>query len=829
MGVGAMTNTMKVSVKSLIVTFVVICSVHADVDHNPLSNGGTAARNVTGHTFEAALHNPALLGVNQPPSGGLMVPGTMLGIGMWSDKLRVSPFYDLAIDSPEKAADLVNTVLKRSFDLDGLSPEEVSDLLTEEFKGGVTVYTGARMSLVNFGFERLAIDVTTHFDEELHAPEGPFMMVFSETDGLLAGNTVDFNFRQDAVWATDFTVSFGQPVILPEFGKFLKMGFGAGGIALKYVMGHSMLRARTDESTLVFDDSANGYNVDGKVNVVTSGFGFSGPWRTNGDGFMSDGLPVNGHGFGADIGGILYSEKSALSISFKDIGALFWVKDVMSVDYKIRKDSLDVSDILNGIDEADKTGDDARRVIFNRADGEYLSDEKDTLQEASAVTYLPARFQLGYSYSWDFSRLQNQKLRWLADYAYAAVNYEQTIVRTPGRQFIPRFTLGGVAGVLRGYMPVRLGFVFGGAERFASAFGIGADFKKMTVNASYKAVGHPFFVPKRGLEVAFGINFNWGLTTDHDEDGIIDNEDGCPTDPEDKDGFQDDDGCPDYDNDHDSIPDTLDKCINIPEDRDGFQDTDGCPDYDNDEDGVPDTLDKCVLEPEDRDNFNDDDGCPDPDNDGDQIPDQTDKCPTIAEDIDGFEDEDGCPEFDNDKDGIPDTLDACMSEPEVFNGYKDEDGCPDTLIRPSQKETKKLNTKLHAINFKSGSAQLISSSFTALDFVAGFLKNYGTLRYEIQGHTDSQGSDEYNLLLSAARAGTVLKYLLSKGIPEERIIGIGYGEAVPIADNRTAGGRAKNRRVEFRIVETNDEYAALKAREAEFKRKVKEAKIKGAQ
>jgi outer membrane protein OmpA-like peptidoglycan-associated protein len=98
---------------------------------------------------------------------------------------------------------------------------------------------------------------------------------------------------------------------------------------------------------------------------------------------------------------------------------------------------------------------------------------------------------------------------------------------------------------------------------------------------------------------------------DRDGDGIPDNVDRCPDQPEDKDGFQDEDGCPDLDNDGDGIPDALDKCPNEPEDKDGFQDEDGCPDPDNDGDGIPDTLDKCPNEPETFNNYKDDDGCPD--------------------------------------------------------------------------------------------------------------------------------------------------------------------------------------------------------------------------
>jgi len=98
---------------------------------------------------------------------------------------------------------------------------------------------------------------------------------------------------------------------------------------------------------------------------------------------------------------------------------------------------------------------------------------------------------------------------------------------------------------------------------------------------------------------------------DSDGDGIPDDVDQCPDIPEDKDGFQDEDGCPDYDNDNDGIYDAQDMCPNAPEDYDGFQDQDGCPDLDNDGDGIPDKLDKCPNTPEDIDGYQDDDGCPD--------------------------------------------------------------------------------------------------------------------------------------------------------------------------------------------------------------------------
>lgn len=98
---------------------------------------------------------------------------------------------------------------------------------------------------------------------------------------------------------------------------------------------------------------------------------------------------------------------------------------------------------------------------------------------------------------------------------------------------------------------------------------------------------------------------------DRDGDGILDDDDACPDDPEDVDGFEDEDGCPEPDNDQDGILDPVDECPNEPEDFDGFEDEDGCPDPDNDQDQILDVDDECPLDPEDYDGFEDEDGCPD--------------------------------------------------------------------------------------------------------------------------------------------------------------------------------------------------------------------------
>jgi len=332
------------------------------------------------------------------------------------------------------------------------------------------------------------------------------------------------------------------------------------------------------------------------------------------------------------------------------------------------------------------------------------------------------------------------------------------------------------------------------------------------------------------------------VTRDRDGDGILDRDDACPDDPEDKDGFEDQDGCPDLDNDKDGVLDVSDgarepngfgACRDDPEDKDGFEDADGCPDHDNDRDAVVDRDDgpqdhsgygRCRDAPEDHDGFEDADGCPDDDNDKDGLADKVDgppdatgfgSCRNDAEDKDGFADEDGCPDLDNDGDGVPDVVDgpkdasgfgACRDQPETRNGYADEDGCPDTApkkVRVTQFQIEILDK----VFFDYNKATIQPVSFGLLDEVALVIEQHPQLtRIRVEGHTDFHGDDAYNDKLSQARAEAVMAYLIARGVAAGRLEAKGWGEQdplVPGAAGRTAQGRAKNRRVEFDIVEVH--------------------------
>lgn len=234
-------------------------------------------------------------------------------------------------------------------------------------------------------------------------------------------------------------------------------------------------------------------------------------------------------------------------------------------------------------------------------------------------------------------------------------------------------------------------------------------------------------------------------------------------------------------------------------DGDGFRDRDdrcpqtqgvapdGCPPPDEDADGVVDGEDACPgragVAP---------DGCPIPDSDNDGFLDPEDRCPHEP----GVAPE-GCPHRDTDDDGFLDHEDRCVEAPETRNGFDDEDGCPDTL--PGEVEA--YSGVIEGIFFDSDESVIGSASAPTLDAAVDILRRFPTISIEVSGHTDDRGDRTYNMELSAHRANAVRTYLIDHGVEAFRIQTRGAGPDEPIDTNRTASGRARNRRIEFQILQ----------------------------
>ena len=259
-----------------------------------------------------------------------------------------------------------------------------------------------------------------------------------------------------------------------------------------------------------------------------------------------------------------------------------------------------------------------------------------------------------------------------------------------------------------------------------------------------------------------------GCPADTDKDGILDADDKCP----DVAGPEQFKGCPDADGD--GIQDKLDACPN----QAGDAKFNGCPDTDGD--GVSDKDDACPTTA----GLAAFGGCPDTDGDG--VEDRNDKCPTLAGAIAG----EGCP--DTDGDGVFNNIDKC---PDVSGAVANK-GCPEIKKEVIQK----IALAAKGINFETGKAVITASSFKSLDDLVTLLNSYPGASVEIQGHTDNNGTPESNKTLSQDRANAVKRYLSAGGVSEVRMTAIGYGQELPLADNKTEAGKTKNRRVDFKLV-----------------------------
>ncbi len=185
----------------------------------------------------------------------------------------------------------------------------------------------------------------------------------------------------------------------------------------------------------------------------------------------------------------------------------------------------------------------------------------------------------------------------------------------------------------------------------------------------------------------------------------------------------------------------------------------------------------------------------DPDPDGDGFAGADDACPEEQ----GIE-PDGCPLRDGDGDGILDPDDQCLEACEIYNGVADDDGCPDEPVR-SVAQLEGILGVIPDLRFEINKYHIHPSSFPSLDHIAEVMAMFPETEFFIDGHRDSKGGGRYvsRMKLTQRRADAVLRYLVEKGIAADRLASRGYGEDKPIASNKTAEGRALNRRIELNL------------------------------
>lgn len=599
------------------------------------------------------------------------------------------------------------------------------------------------------------------------------------------------NFKWDAATWSEVGFTYGR-VLVDKGRNFLSAGItarylgGIGYISINGSTGGATYTAASDSLHLTNTSLAYSSNLLSSNTTISNN-------SSNADLFNRFFGKKGGSGVGGDLG-LTYEFRPDYEKYRYDMDGKEKIVDYSRPRYKLRL-SAAVTDIgainFKGADNRQATlsgsgyvkGDQIANNVTNYQDfRNYTRSHGFAVDTSSHSTmyHMPTALVIGadYKLSGDFY-VNATYINNIADRKQIGSYYYNQLTVTP-RYDTRLFSIGVPVTYAMQSQSVKMGV----GARVAGFFMGSDDMLALFSNNQY------------GFNFYFGafVPVNFRKPKDSDGDHVSNKKDLCPGVV----GTWEFKGCPNPDTDKDGIFDSVDKCPTIA----GVPTGRGCPDKDLDSvadasDRCPDVAGKVALQgcpDRDGDAIADiDDLCPDqagtalfkgcPDTDGDGIPDNLDKCPTKA----GPEAFGGCP--DTDGDGVPDNIDKCP----LKAGPASNNGCPEISVEVK----KRLAFAATALEFETGKAVIKKKSYPLLNEIVGILNEYKDYYMTIQGHTDNVGSDAKNLVLSRERAASVKTYFVGKGIATDRLETDGFGESRPVASNKTASGRAKNRRVEM--------------------------------
>jgi len=582
--------------------------------------------------------------------------------------------------------------------------------------------------------------------------------------------------------AAGFDITVGDPNMVGHTWGEVGVSYGAvlwqnqqhflkGGLTAKYLIGGVNSYAKGSNMTAKFNKTSNPLTST----LTTTGgltLGSSQDFITGDEDVKFD---SNSKGFGADFG-LIYewrpdyasydlSKATAVDNNYRDLNKYklrfgLSVTDVGSIKYKNVKE--EIYDFNKTLTQAQiSSADDVKEFLALYTN--TVTTYKDQNVNLPTVLHLDADWNMGKKFYLNL----NGNLRLVDKSALNQMSSANTWILTP-RYETRWFTFT---------LPINY------MEYSGTQVGTGLRYGPIFLGSS-SIITNIFSKQSKAADVYFGIKFPVyeKKFIDTDEDGIFDKEDKCPTEV----GPIENKGCPWPDTDKDTVADKDDKCPLVA----GAVENQGCPWGDADKDTVLDNVDACpsIVGPVEN------QGCPWPDTDGDGVLDKDDKCPDVI----GLAVNAGCPDLDADKDGVTDKEDDCPTVP----GPASNKGCP--II--TQEALTELKVQARSVFFVTGKAVLATAdkgeTNGRLDAIKEILKNYPNAKFSVEGHTDDVGDAKSNQKLSVARAKAVVDALVARGVNPESLTYQGFGETKPVASNKTANGRAQNRRTEILHVGT---------------------------
>jgi len=431
---------------------------------NPADTGSAQSRNSIGISIDQAwaAGNPALVGLDVLQRNRLTLLSTSLG--MWNDKIA------LPLSNMFSVKSYVTELMRESFGIrSGLSPDEVSQKLTDELRDGIYLCAGVRNSPVDYASRGFGFSIKVYGDADIKVPGGLFMPFFSATEGLLVGNKLDLSeARMSEISATEIGFKLGRSVAIPFIDDYTRLDEGAVGVNVKALIGHNYININANgDGAIYYDSVSNRYISTASLDLLSAKVGY---------------------GLGLDVGTVFHNDNHAVSVDILDIGMIQWDKK------SVRRGKITLGDLdLNKKDSSD-----------------FFDVGPLTSGDSGYAMWLPMSLNVGYLYHLDLSPYYGIGIGAILNYLSASLGYNQQLLLGPGKNtYSPRFSAGATLGFLGGYLPVSYGITVGGAEKLASTAGL--EFGKSgSFGLYYKATGSPILLPRNGFEVAFSQTTVWG-------------------------------------------------------------------------------------------------------------------------------------------------------------------------------------------------------------------------------------------------------------------------------------------------------------------------------
>lgn len=448
---------------------------------------------ISGAILDAGFSNPSYTSLSNTPSFGIRLPFPLTTtLSLSNNKFSVNdPTEFLYLNGNYSA--WISGILQNSFELDGLTPKEVSNKLTEELKDGMDLavsfdgdYLKIAKSFYRKGvYEGVRMGIKSNTSAELHIPGDAFSLLFSYQDGLQKGNVIDFSSLQGYFqFSTDLFVAYGR-----EMRPVLKIGensfkFALGG-AIAYRMGHLMMLADMQDGYLIYNED-NVLNLHSNLKIKSAGIKFDENLNIN----VGSGLSeyVNGHGFNFSGDFSFYSKKLLLSLGISNIGLIYWNDNLYSLKASFSKDSLTLLGIMEeGIEDS--------IITHGEFDGVYKHYSKGTF-DFSVSFYSDKK---NSHFPVDLKKLSNARA--------IKFGYRQPIIGGVLKDYTPDFSFIAENEFFNGIMPVKIGWTFKTNGESTSFFQLRQVVTKgLSFTVAYCAREDPFFRWNKGCEIAISSN-----------------------------------------------------------------------------------------------------------------------------------------------------------------------------------------------------------------------------------------------------------------------------------------------------------------------------------